>query len=79
MEGVMEGQALESWGHEVFMGDKAEVRYVCDLCERDIPVDDLHRTTEHLHLCPFCHHLFIAIPEGVLKRSVLQFLLKNVL
>jgi hypothetical protein len=79
MEADMEGQAIESWGYEVFMGDKAEVRYVCDLCECNIPVDDLHRTAEHLHLCPFCHHHFVAIPEGVVKGSVLRFLMKNVL
>jgi hypothetical protein len=57
---------------------KAEVDYICDLCERKTPYKFIIRNREQVSLCPACYKHINPMPEGLIKRSVIRFLVKNV-
>ena len=75
----MEGQAKRYWGHEIYKARETGIEYMCDLCDKKTPFEDIHRTKEHVHLCPDCHKHISAMPEGKIKDSIMRFLMRNII
>jgi NAD-dependent SIR2 family protein deacetylase len=71
----MEAQALYSTKKAT---KKAEVDYICDLCQRKTPRESIIQNREQVSLCPACYKHINPMPEGLIKRSVMRFLAKNV-
>jgi hypothetical protein len=63
---------------ELYPTKRAEVDYECDLCDRKTPYKFINKTQE-VNLCTPCHKHINPMPEGVIKNSVMRFLMKNVL
>jgi hypothetical protein len=64
---------------DLYSTKKAEVDYECDLCDRKTPYEFINQTQEQVNLCNPCHKHIKPMPEGIIKNSVVRFLMKNVL
>ncbi len=75
----MEVQARRNWSREIFRAKENGVQYMCDLCDRKTPYEDIHRTVKHVYLCPCCHQHLSAMCEGKIKDNTIRFLMRNVI
>jgi heterodisulfide reductase subunit A-like polyferredoxin len=64
---------------ESYKARESRIEYICDLCDEKCPFEYIRRTKEHVHLCRDCHKYISAIPEGILKDSLMRFLMGNVI
>ena len=53
--------------------------YVCGLCEAMIPYGEIHQVDEFAYACARCFQNFDALPEGLIKHGIENFMLGNVL
>jgi hypothetical protein len=73
------GVRIVDRSHEIYKAEETGVQCMCDLCWKKIPFEVLHRTAEHVYLCPGCHKHLSAFPEGKIKDSIMRFLMGTVL
>jgi hypothetical protein len=65
--------------HDLYSSKKVEVDYICDLCERKTLYEFINETQEQVSLCTACHKHLKPMPDGIIKTSVIRFLMKNVI
>jgi DNA-directed RNA polymerase subunit RPC12/RpoP len=75
----MLGQAKRNLGNETYKGRGTGTKYMCDLCDKKIPLEHIHRTGGAVYLCPRCHKVINSMPRGKIKNSIMRFLTRNVI
>ncbi len=65
--------------HVLYSTQKVEVDYVCDLCDRKTPYEFSNQTQEQVRLCAGCYKHINPMPDSIIKKSVMRFLVKNVI
>jgi ribosomal protein L37AE/L43A len=77
----MLGQAKSkrNCGNVIYQARKTRTQYMCDLCEKKIPFEQIRRTGVGLYLCPECHKTISSMQRGEDKDSVIRFLVGNVI
>ncbi len=53
--------------------------YPCSLCGDIIPYGKIHRVEEFVYLCLPCFKHYQSLPEGMIKKGVMDFLIGNVI
>ena len=53
--------------------------YQCSLCGDIIPHGKIHRVEEFVYLCLPCFKHYQSLPEGMIKKGVMDFLIGNVI
>lgn len=73
------GKVDDIYGHESYEIGARWLPLKCDLCDKQVPLEKLHRTEELVTLCPSCHHDFEKLGTGHLGKSIYRRLMGNVL
>jgi ribosomal protein L37AE/L43A len=76
----MLGQAKSkrNCGNGIYQAREMRTRYMCDLCDKQITFEHIHRSGGGLYLCPKCHKIMSSMPRDEIKDSVTVFLMRNV-
>ena len=53
--------------------------YICGLCGETIPYGRLHQTDEFTYACTRCFNHLKSLPDGLIKDSIEDFMIGNVL
>jgi hypothetical protein len=64
---------------DLCLTNEAKVDFVCDLWERKTLYKSIHQTREQVSLCTTCYKYINPMPDGIIKKSVERFLMKNVI
>jgi hypothetical protein len=75
----MEAQAKRNWGNEIYKARETGIRYMCDLCDKKTPIEDIHQIGGGVYLCPNCYKVINSMHGGKIKGSVIRFLMRNVI
>jgi len=53
--------------------------YPCSLCGEIIPYGKIHSVEEFVYLCSHCFNHYKSLPDGMIKKSIKDFLIGNVI
>lgn len=79
VEGDMEAHAKRNWENEIHIARETEINYICDLCDKKIHFKYIQRIEAGVYLCPNCYMGISSMSGGIIKDSVVRFLMRNVI